>query len=433
MREWDDDSIHYIAVQETKLRHEDLPDIRSKLLRLGWTIYPGACASTDKGGRSAGVALLARNGIAVADVNRSKTIGNIHPSARWNAWLIEAGPPGGIMIISVYRRDTVGPWHPDNAKVLEQVRLAIRTVGRPYLVTGDWNAEPVDVEKCGFPASVDGSLLHDGLTTCHTKGADEKIVAKLFDFATASEGIANSMVTNLYGQFAFNPHTGVRFSLPWKIPSVMMEKIRAPKTFPRTYPEGPQMKDSVNDELTTIVNEGTSQEEMGRAMTMWYEEAEGSLAQTYSIGLEEYKYFGRGDPVRTVKAPRWQSARSIAAPTSSSARNIAARLRTYVLLKRKVTNATANQHEKYDVLRLRLLLMKTHNPPPRCPNSYHPRQPRPAVLPRRECAQFGGNWAHSRAGGRRIEAAPGAHKAHLGQQHKQAGLRPHAAFPPRRA
>ena len=99
---------------------------------------------------SAGVALIVRTGLAVSDVNNPGAISDVHPSSRWNAWLIEAGPPGCMMVISLYLRDSIGPWHPGNAKVLEQIRLVIRAVGRPFLVAGDWNAEPDDIDRCGF-------------------------------------------------------------------------------------------------------------------------------------------------------------------------------------------------------------------------------------------------------------------------------------------
>ena len=211
---WHDDSVRYILLQETKLRHVDAPDARRRLAKFGWTLHPGICAATEKGGRSAGVALLARVGDDVGDVMSACVDLGIKQSPRMSAWLINAGPPGGTLLLSMYLHDSVGPWHADNAAVMEQARQLIRIVGKPFCLAADWNAEPQEVKGCGFPEAVDGCVMHDMVPTCITTTKDGKRVEKNFDYFLVSNDIATSTNMSLYEGLTFNPHTAVRMELP---------------------------------------------------------------------------------------------------------------------------------------------------------------------------------------------------------------------------
>ena len=142
----DEEDIHYIAVQETKMRRDEEQSRETALWECGWKLHHGSCAGTANGGRSGGVAMIARKGLAVADVFAEMEIPHVKPTSRLGAWVIEAGPPGGLLMVVVYLHTTLGPWHPENAGILDQVRILIRVAGRPYCIAGDWNTEPDQLE-----------------------------------------------------------------------------------------------------------------------------------------------------------------------------------------------------------------------------------------------------------------------------------------------
>ena len=78
---------------------------------------------------------------------------------------MEAGSPGGILIVSLYMHSTIGPWHSANANLLEQMRLLTRAVNRPFVIAADWNTELEQLSASGFPEAVRGAILHDGHMT----------------------------------------------------------------------------------------------------------------------------------------------------------------------------------------------------------------------------------------------------------------------------
>ena len=90
----------------------------------------------------------------------------------------------------------------------------------------------------------------------------------------ASDDIAGKITNRLYGGLTLNPHTAIKIDLPWKIPNILMETVRAPRLFPKVFHKGAQPRDNPNEELTVAIDEANTPDEMNLALSKWYEEAE---------------------------------------------------------------------------------------------------------------------------------------------------------------
>ena len=138
-----------VCVQETKLAADAFP--HDALAELGYT----AVESSE--GRWNGVALLVRDGLAVADVT-SELPGNPVPEeARW----IEA-TVDGVRVISVYvpnGREVASEWYPRKLEFLAAMRdrLEVLVAAGPTVVAGDFNVAPEDQDVWDLAAFPEGA------------------------------------------------------------------------------------------------------------------------------------------------------------------------------------------------------------------------------------------------------------------------------------
>ena len=89
-------------------------------------------------------------------------------------------------MVNLHLWDCIGPWHPQNADMLNDVALLVKTLQRPFIVAGDWNAEPEDVRACGFLDAAEASLLCTGRATCHLRVTGGKIKDSEFEYWAVS-------------------------------------------------------------------------------------------------------------------------------------------------------------------------------------------------------------------------------------------------------
>jgi exodeoxyribonuclease III len=152
-----------VCVQETKLAADAFP--HDALAEHGYS----AVESSE--GRWNGVALLVREGLAVADVVRELPGNPVPEEARW----IEA-TVDGVRVISVYvpnGREVASEWYPRKLEFLAAMRerLAELVAAGPTVVAGDFNVAPEDQDVWDLAAFPEGST--------HVTGPEREAVAAL--------------------------------------------------------------------------------------------------------------------------------------------------------------------------------------------------------------------------------------------------------------
>ena len=64
---------------------------------------------------------------------------------------------------STYLVDSVGPSHATNLAILDSVAGCLNAVAGPWVIGGDFNCTPEELEKTGFLKLVDG-VVHSSAT-----------------------------------------------------------------------------------------------------------------------------------------------------------------------------------------------------------------------------------------------------------------------------
>eukprot|EP00973_Karenia_brevis_P025544 3525646-Karenia_brevis.AAC.1 len=89
---------------------------------------------------------------------------------RATAARVSMGPKGGMVLISAYLQDTIGPVG-ENWVLLLRVAELIHSLGTPWAVGADWNCSPDELEASGWLGMIGGSIMSvsSGIGTCRTK------------------------------------------------------------------------------------------------------------------------------------------------------------------------------------------------------------------------------------------------------------------------
>ena len=117
-----------------------------------------------------------------------------------------------------------------NLTVLEQVAVFLLSLNTPVIVVGDWQNEPVDLFRNGWPQRLGLVLVNPpGLTaTCATgKGG-----ARLLDFFLVSASLSPAVNCFAVYTVPWKPHIGLRLEVCTALRRLMVPTIRKPKELP---------------------------------------------------------------------------------------------------------------------------------------------------------------------------------------------------------
>ncbi len=140
----------------------------------GWKVRCTPCAETAAGGRSAGVAVAARNHLGMA-----KTAGEGEPDrtgGRLAVATVNAVCPGGIAVASIYCFTSVGLRHKSNLDLLHEVAGTLNALTVPGIISGDWNDDPAALRESGWLKLVGGTVVAPLHTTCNDRTIDLFVV-----------------------------------------------------------------------------------------------------------------------------------------------------------------------------------------------------------------------------------------------------------------
>ena len=128
-------------VAERHLQKQVLSSKQRRLWDHGWDWHGEAAAGTGRGGTSGGTAVLVRRHLdhRPGAVFQSQGAGWTQVFLRLKQW--------DLALFSLYLKVDTALHASPNVDVLHELAAAIRVLSCPFLVLGDWNAEPEDVVR----------------------------------------------------------------------------------------------------------------------------------------------------------------------------------------------------------------------------------------------------------------------------------------------
>ena len=178
-----DDGVHFFCIQEHRLVGDGkISDAKAWCQRSKLRLYAEPALETDAEGplaTSAGTAVLAALHIGARPVDISETIRQVIEGfggqqvgidaewvrARLQVVVIDAGFRHGFALASLYCLHAIGVSGP-NVILLEVLAATLDMLGLPWVVGGDWNLSPAELEQSSWLSVVDGAIKASGSSTC---------------------------------------------------------------------------------------------------------------------------------------------------------------------------------------------------------------------------------------------------------------------------
>ena len=161
-------------VQETKVVvQEQIDAAQTRLRQAGWNAHLQAATRGEGGNPSAGCAVSVRKGIGLVPNGKTTECENAMPrlAAAW----VSAVCRGGICVVSIYLKDSVGP-DDFNLKVLHEAASFVNSLEIPWIIAGDWNMEPSSFAGPNWLELVKGKIMAPASPTCNKKTYDYFVV-----------------------------------------------------------------------------------------------------------------------------------------------------------------------------------------------------------------------------------------------------------------
>jgi len=133
-------SADVVALQETKTTDSETRDRQECAKNAqGWNAKINLAAITEEGGRSAGVAIMAKKHIGFSSA-ASDSINARLRSRISTAW-VNTSRKGGLHVISVYLWTSEG-MSPRNIEIMTEISKLTKIIRGPWVIAGDFNVNP---------------------------------------------------------------------------------------------------------------------------------------------------------------------------------------------------------------------------------------------------------------------------------------------------
>ena len=289
-----------ILNQEHQQGQGKVQDLQHWSKEMGWSMAASKATSTDKGGWSAGTAVVTprnvhagvKEGIRV-DMSTENSKGRIAQT-----WLMHV-VPCGVMVSAVYL------WHTErgtqrNTELLGRALRGMVESGCPWIMGMDANDTPRGLEEWA------GGMIEKagGRIVCQKEATHYPAVgaARNIDFFIVSEALTSAIKgVSIVEEVSLAPHRAVSVKLGCMKERLLQWSLRTPKAFPRAKPIGCGRCPVVpSKEAITGWAEQRGQKERERGL----EEAWGNLvgaielemcgvSDSYCDGLPDGKHLGR--------------------------------------------------------------------------------------------------------------------------------------------
>eukprot|EP00959_Pyramimonas_sp_CCMP1952_P453158 9467779-Pyramimonas_sp.AAC.1 len=202
------------------------------------------------------------------------------PTSRWTTQWIDGMLPGGFILASIYLIS--GNQHKDvednNRQIILQCFEQLKRLGRPFIIGGDWNMSPLDLEELNVLNDMPATIAAPFEWTC-SAGRGRTI-----DFFVVSKHFKSLItgVRRLEG-LSLATHWGVLLELEAGPGAAMEQQIVMPRKFPNDCPLGaprpPPSYDQVHDEC----HHAREAQDLDWCFQTWAQMAEAELADRYHL------------------------------------------------------------------------------------------------------------------------------------------------------
>jgi len=219
--------------------------------------------ATEKGGWSSGVAIFSQWALSLTSFILPEGCTCKFPSRFiYRHWY--AIKKDGVGCGSIYLISGAGPNLP-NIEILKSVAEYIRIVGIPFVLGGDWNMGPADLESTGFLQMVKGRIISTGQKTYVSAGQESEldyfvVSEELYPFAKCCYKVNTSLISK---------HSPVVLEFETKCKNKRVQKIRRPGKIPVDIPQGPRLPSPDWGNFTERASKASSQGELDSLFLEW--------------------------------------------------------------------------------------------------------------------------------------------------------------------
>jgi hypothetical protein len=286
---------------EHHLEGQKLKVARAKIQKAGWRTFISPATLTGRGGNSGGAWILTRRGLAAKS-------GTTHLERGGNQWTASIIRFKGrdVAFISIYLQPHTGGLGLDNLGKLEEVIGYIGSLKIQFIIVGDWNCEPKQLEE---ESHILRYLKAKVLTPENVAFTCNQGSGRMIDYMIASPGICHCLRITADLDGPWTPHLGLIIKLNMDPISIMGRQHRSPVVIP-TCP-GPdrmtwqehmgQAGVEPHADMYHPVDPRSTDLELTKSFSRWSRAAEGCLLGRTSMSEDEArKCRGRG------QAPRYE-------------------------------------------------------------------------------------------------------------------------------
>ncbi len=188
--------------------------------------------------------------------------------------------------------------------ILGAIAGYLKTLGLPFLLGGDWQCSPQELEATGFTRLLCASICEPGEPTNTQAGST-------LDYWVVSDGLLSAGWTaaTVIG-CRFTPHVPCALKLWCRGRQVMADRLCVPKPLPVHRPIGPPLPGVAIrwedwDALQHLLDgRAQGEEAIARALDEWFAGAEAELCVVLGVdgSPDAHRYRGMGQKPTTVKA-----------------------------------------------------------------------------------------------------------------------------------
>ena len=139
---------------------------------------------------------------------------------------------GGINYGSCYLHSSLGITARANMDLLQSIAAVLSTVEGPWVLGGDWNCTPEQLEKTGWLRLVKGKVCAPKLTTCMERTIDFFVISENLTAAVHDTVVVNGALSH--------PHKPVRLYLRAEPRQAVVRQLQSFGKFEAKMPYGPE-------------------------------------------------------------------------------------------------------------------------------------------------------------------------------------------------
>lgn len=245
-----------------------------------WNVSIQPCRITDLNGKSAGAAVGCRSHIGMSngaamleDVQKLQT-------GRFQLRKVVCIAKGGVHCGTPYLHSGIGVQAKSNLDLLHLMAAALAAVTGPWILGGDWNCTPAELEATGWLSVVGGKTFAPKSDTCGKRVIDYFVVSLNLAHAVRS--------VHCIGDALFTTHSRVRLLLEANPRAATIRTLKSPARFNAVLPYGPpnrtshattgNCKGGADADTTGGTEAITSPEALDMACTRFLNDAEAELS-----------------------------------------------------------------------------------------------------------------------------------------------------------